>query len=127
MQYKIKIGIFFYCSQIKYSYRKFKTIKHLIVAQLCIIISLCLPPLLTAKDVMPLPGQVDHYQPQIRIVMAAAFVSESGIGIYNEIFHYLGEKLNKEVVFVSGFSYSTINAMLDAGMVLALFVVYLTY
>ncbi|MDH5710538.1 MAG: phosphate/phosphite/phosphonate ABC transporter substrate-binding protein [Gammaproteobacteria bacterium] len=55
----------------------------------------------------------DH--PDIRIVMSGAFVSESGIGVYDEIANYLGKKLNHQVSFVSGFSYSTINAMLDSG------------
>lgn len=52
----------------------------------------------------------------IRIVMSAAFVSESGIGIYNDIANYLGSKLGRKVTFVSGFSYATINNMLKTGM-----------
>jgi len=53
----------------------------------------------------------------IRIVMSAAFVSDSGLDVYNDIFHYLGKKLGRKVEFVSGFSYATINTMLDTGMV----------
>ena len=100
----------------KESSRIFKTVKRLIVGQLCII-SLCFSPLLIAKNITSLPEQEERSQSKIRVVMAAAFVSESGIDVYDEIFNYLGEKLGKEVVFVSGFSYSTINSMLDAGMV----------
>ena len=55
--------------------------------------------------------------PEIRIAMSAAFVSDSGIDIYNDIFHYLELKLDHKVTFISGFSYSTINAMLDSGIV----------
>lgn len=53
----------------------------------------------------------------IRIVMSAAFVSEDGVDVYNDIFRYLGKKLNRKVEFVSGFSYDVINNMLDAGLV----------
>ena len=53
----------------------------------------------------------------IRIVMSAAFVSDTGLDVYNDIFHYLGKKLDRKVEFVSGFSYETINTMLDMGMV----------
>ena len=55
----------------------------------------------------------DH--PDIRIVMSGAFVSENGIGVYDNIANYLAKKLNHQVSFISGFSYSTINAMLDSG------------
>lgn len=53
----------------------------------------------------------------IRIVMSAAFVSDSGLSIYTDIFDYLGKKLNRDIDFVSGFSYESINSMLDSGMV----------
>lgn len=53
----------------------------------------------------------------IRIVMSAAFESNSGLDVYNDIFHYLGKKLGRKVEFISGFSYATINTMLDTGMV----------
>ena len=56
-------------------------------------------------------------QDTIKVVMAAAFVSDQGIGIYSDMFRYLGNKLNTEVEFISGFSYETINQMLDSGMV----------
>lgn len=53
---------------------------------------------------------------EIRIVMSVAFVSEGGVAIYDEIARYLAEKLNHKVAFISGFSYSTINSMLESGM-----------
>lgn len=52
----------------------------------------------------------------IRIVMSAAFVSQAGIGVYQEIADYLAKKLHHGVSFVSGFSYSTINSMFDSGI-----------
>lgn len=56
----------------------------------------------------------DHAE--IRIVMSGAFVSESGVAVYDEIASYLAAKLEHKVAFVSGFSYATINSMLDSGM-----------
>jgi len=53
---------------------------------------------------------------EIRIVMSAAFVSESGVSIYNDIAHYLEARLQHKVAFMSGFSYATINSMLESGM-----------
>jgi len=58
-----------------------------------------------------------HDNDEIRVVMAAAFVSEHGINVYDDIFNYVGKKLGRKVSFVSGFSYATINSMLEAGMV----------
>lgn len=54
---------------------------------------------------------------EIRVAMSAAFVSQSGIDIYERIFKYIGKKLGHNITFISGFSYSTINSMLDSGMV----------
>jgi phosphonate transport system substrate-binding protein len=48
--------------------------------------------------------------------MSGAFVSESGVGVYDEIASYLQKKLDHEVSFITGFSYSTINSMFDSGM-----------
>lgn len=53
---------------------------------------------------------------ELRIVMSAAFVSESGTGVYDAISEYLGDKLKRKVSFISGFSYDTINSMLESGM-----------
>lgn len=52
----------------------------------------------------------------IRVVMSAAFVSESGVGVYDDITRYLAKYLSRKVEFISGFSYSTINTMLGTGM-----------
>ena len=56
-------------------------------------------------------------QEPIKIVMSAAFVSALGINVYSDMFEYLGKKLNHDIEFVQGFSYETINKMLNAGMI----------
>lgn len=81
--------------------------KLLILAPLFSFLLLSLPP--AAADT---PSK----HTDIRIVMSAAFVSESGVGIYSDIASYLGKKLKRKVTFVSGFSYATINTMLKKGM-----------
>ena len=73
------------------------------------------PSLLMAHD-DEFTEQGGREHPEIRIVMSGAFVSESNVEVYDEIARYLGEKLEHKVVFVSGFSYATINSMLDSGM-----------
>ena len=71
----------------------------------------------STNEVNQVHNNIDDKSPAIKVVMAAAFVSDSGIDIYDRIFDYLGEKLGRKVDFVSGFSYETINSMLDSGMV----------
>lgn len=60
---------------------------------------------------------VNNDRPKIRIAMTAAFVSESGVRVYENICKYLSDKTGLEVVLVKGFSYSIVNAMLDSGAV----------
>lgn len=59
--------------------------------------------------------------------MSAAFVSESGLPVYDRIVDYLAKTLGIDCEFVSGFSYSTINSMLAAGTVDVGFVCGLPY
>ena len=49
--------------------------------------------------------------------MSAAFVSEAGLPVYGRFVDYLAKTLDTECTLVSGFSYSAISAMLDAGAV----------
>ena len=87
------------------------------VSLLLFTILLCLPPkLLFASDTTEISAKDSQGQRPVRVVMAAAFVSEAGLDVYSDIFSYLGEKLGQEVEYISGFSYSTINALLDSGM-----------
>lgn len=91
--------------------------KFFITSLLYIASSFCLPQLVLAQQYDNSQALNEHSQKEIRVVMAAAFVSDAGISVYDEIFSYMGKKLGRKVVFVSGFSYSTINSMLDSGMV----------
>lgn len=84
------------------------------ISMICVVILFVYSSANFAHDAS---SNMRHDHKDIRVVMAAAFVSESGIGIYDEIFKYLAAKLNRKITFISGFSYSTINQMLDKGMV----------
>jgi phosphonate transport system substrate-binding protein len=53
----------------------------------------------------------------IRLAMSAAFVSESGVGIYAKLARYLTEKTGIQTEFVSALAYGTINSMLKEGTV----------
>lgn len=66
-----------------------------------------------APESIPTPPAVKP----IRVVMSAAFVSESGVGVYEEITKYIAGKTGLRVEFVTGLSYSTINEMLSSGAV----------
>jgi len=79
---------------------------------------LCLGYLLTLSHLSMAYGDDNNRrdQEEIRVVMAAAFVSGHGVSVYDDIFTYVGKKIGRKVNFVSGFSYSTINKMLEAGM-----------
>lgn len=58
-------------------------------------------------------GQKVSEHSVIRVAVTAAFASESGVDIYKRITHYLAEKTGCKFEFVTGFSYSTIDAMLE--------------
>lgn len=101
------------------NYRKplFEMMVRYCISMLCVISSLCSPALVMANEAQYQAEQGDIEQPVIRVVMSAAFVSEAGVEIYDEIFHYLGQKLDLKIDFITGFSYTTINSMIDNGMV----------
>lgn len=63
----------------------------------------------------------------VRIAMSAAFVSEAGIPVYDDITRFLSLRLGDEVEFVTGLGYSTINGMLESGVVDVGFVCGLPY
>ncbi len=63
----------------------------------------------------------------IRVAMSAAFVSESGLGVYDRIVDYLTKTVGKDCEVVNGFSYSAIDAMLDVGAVDMAFICGLPY
>ncbi|MCK5003403.1 MAG: PhnD/SsuA/transferrin family substrate-binding protein, partial [Gammaproteobacteria bacterium] len=90
--------------------------KYLVTSLSYLVILFCFSPSIMAHSVGKPSGQDDRENEELRIVMSGAFVSESGIKVYDEIASYLQEKLKHKVTFVSGFSYATINSMLDSGM-----------
>jgi phosphonate transport system substrate-binding protein len=53
----------------------------------------------------------------IRMAMSAAFVSESGVGVYEDIANYLTSKTGVKIEFVTSLAYGTINGMLESGTV----------
>jgi phosphonate transport system substrate-binding protein len=63
----------------------------------------------------------------IRLAMSAAFVSESGVGIYARLARYLTEKTGIQIEFISGLAYGTINSMLEDGTVHGAFICSLPY
>lgn len=63
----------------------------------------------------------------VRLAMSAAFVSESGVGIYARLAEYLTGKTGIQTEFVSGLAYGTINNMLEEGTVHCGFICGLPY
>lgn len=53
----------------------------------------------------------------VKMVVTAAFVSNKGMPVYEEIANYLAKKLGWEIKVVSGLSYSEADRMLDEGLV----------
>ena len=69
-----------------------------------------------AADELKQPVMPEKNDATLRIVISGAFVSQAGIGVYNDIASYLQNKLNEKTEFIPGFSYSTINNMLIKGI-----------
>jgi phosphonate transport system substrate-binding protein len=65
--------------------------------------------------------------PPVRIAMSAAFVSESGMPVFQKINDYLSAKSGIPCEFITGLSYETINKMLAVGAVDAAYVCGLPY
>ncbi len=65
--------------------------------------------------------------PKLRLVMSAAYVSESGVGAYKQIARYLARKTGIETEFVDGLAYSTINSMIEDGTLNSGFICGLPY
>lgn len=62
-------------------------------------------------------GAAPAAAPGVRIVMSAAFVSESGVGVYEKIAGYLTRTTGVKAEFINGLAYGTINSMLETGKV----------
>jgi phosphonate transport system substrate-binding protein len=64
---------------------------------------------------------------RVRLAMSAAFVSESGVGVYEKIASYLTRKTGVQTEFVRGLGYGTINSMLEDGTMQCGFICGLPY
>lgn len=73
-----------------------------------LFISALLPHTLQAAEETAKPETVN-------IAMTAAFVSEQGIGVYDDITKYIAKKTGLDTNFVTGLSYSTVNTMIEQG------------
>ncbi len=75
----------------------------------------------TSQGGGPLPGSTGSSAraggKALRVVMSAAFVSESGVGVYEKISGYLSERIGRPCEFITGLAYGTINGMLESGTV----------
>ena len=64
---------------------------------------------------------------RLRMAMSAAFVSEAGVPVYQQIAEYLKTKTGDDVELLTGLSYETINKMIASGDIDAGFVCGLPY
>lgn len=71
----------------------------------------------SAGGASPGGGAASADSSDVRIVMSAAFVSESGVGVYEKIAEYLTRTTGVKAEFVSGLAYGTINSMIETGKV----------
>lgn len=64
---------------------------------------------------------------ELKMAVTAAFVSERGLPVYQEIAQYLGNKLKRETTLVSGVSYTEADLLLEKGIIQVGFVCGLPY
>lgn len=77
--------------------------------------------------VLGLAGGVMAAEQTVRMVITAAFVSESGLPVYEDMAGYLAQKLRREVKVVSGISYEESDLLLRQGVIQVGFVCGLPY
>ena len=65
--------------------------------------------------------------PKLRMVVTAAFVSNKGLSVYEELAEYLSQKLNGDVKIVSGVNYEESNKLLKRGIIQVGFICGLPY
>jgi phosphonate transport system substrate-binding protein len=75
----------------------------------------------------PAAQKVETKSRPMRMALSAAFVSEAGVPIYQQIADYLKRKTGTEVELVNGLSYDTINKMIASGDIDVAFVCGLPY
>jgi phosphonate transport system substrate-binding protein len=64
---------------------------------------------------------------ELKLVVTAAFVSEKGLPIYEDLAKYLGKKLNRDAKVISGLSYTESDLLLNQGIIQVGFVCGLPY
>jgi phosphonate transport system substrate-binding protein len=79
------------------------------------------------EDAPAAAAQASPQGAQVRLAMSAAFVSESGVGVYKKLAEYLTRKTGIQTEFVSGLAYGTINSMLEEGTLQCGFICGLPY
>ncbi|MDC3960978.1 phosphate/phosphite/phosphonate ABC transporter substrate-binding protein [Polyangium jinanense] len=73
-------------------------------------------PVSERPDIVPGAAPAVAARP-VHMVMSGAFVSESGINLYESIAHHLARKTGITIEVTTGLAYSTINSMLETGAV----------
>jgi phosphonate transport system substrate-binding protein len=63
----------------------------------------------------------------VRMVVTAAFVSEEGLPIYQDLANYVGKKIKRDTKIVSGLSYTEADLLLNQGIIQVGFVCGLPY
>jgi len=74
-----------------------------------------------------LSGSVCASNENIKLVVTAAFVSEKGLPVYDDLANYLGNKLSANVDVISGLTYDEADLMLEKGIIQIGFVCGLPY
>ena len=74
---------------------------------------------------MPAPTLADEQD--VKMVVTAAVVSENGIGVYEDIADYVGERLGRGARVISGVSYDEANMLLGQGILQVGFICGLPY
>jgi phosphonate transport system substrate-binding protein len=64
---------------------------------------------------------------RVRLAMSAAYVSESGVGVYEDLSGYLTRETGIQIEFVGSLAHGTINSMLKDGTMHAGFICGLPY
>jgi len=82
--------------------------------------------LLCASLFYPIPD-AKATSKDVKMVVTAAFVSEKGLPIYNELAKYLSRKLSRNVDLISGLTYEEADLMLRRGIIQVGFVCGLPY
>ncbi|PTY01874.1 hypothetical protein DB346_10475 [Verrucomicrobia bacterium LW23] len=101
---------------------KFKSVRAAVVVLVLACLFLC--PLIHAQDAK---DSGEEGSRPVRIALSAAFVSESGMPVFQKINDYLSKKSGLRCELITGLSYGTINKMLGDGAIDSAYVCGLPY